>query len=108
MKKKSERVKKTRHSEPSEASLREIPEVDFTKARVRMNPYAARVAKKGITVQVGRGRPKKLAEVGGTSPRSVRFPDEVWRLLETRAKRRGLTLHAALREAILAWIERAA
>jgi hypothetical protein len=79
-----------------------------TKARVRRNPYAARIAREGITVQVGRGRPKKLAEVGGTSPRSVRFPDEVWRLLEARAKKRGLTLHAALRDAIRAWIERAA
>jgi hypothetical protein len=59
-------------------------------------------------VQVGRGRPKKLEEVGGTSPRSVRFPDEVWKLLATRAKKRGLTLHAALREAILDWIKRAA
>jgi hypothetical protein len=108
MKKASERKKTRRHTEPSEASLKEIPEVDFAKARVRRNPYATRITKEGITVQVGRGRPKKLAEVGGTSPRSVRFPDEVWRVLEARAKKRGLTLHAALREAILAWIERAA
>jgi hypothetical protein len=108
MKRATERTKRTKHSEPSEASLKEIPEVDFTRARVRRNPYAARIAKEGITVQVGKGRPKKLEEVGGTSPRSVRFPDEVWRLIEARAKKRGLSLHAALREAILAWIERAA
>jgi Ribbon-helix-helix protein, copG family len=108
MKKASERKKTTRRSQPTEASLKEIPEVDFSKVRVRRNPYAARIAKEGITVQVGRGRPRKLAEVGGTSPRSVRFPDEVWRVLEARARERGLTLHAALREAILAWIERAA
>jgi hypothetical protein len=108
MKKASERTRKRRHSEPSAASLKAIPEVDFGRARVRRNPYAARIAKEGITIQVGRGRPRKLEEVGGTSPRSVRFPDEVWKLLEARAKKRGLTLHAALREAILAWIERAA
>jgi hypothetical protein len=42
-------------------------------------------------------------EAGGTSPRSVRFPDAIWRLLEERAEKKGLTLHAALREAILAW-----
>lgn len=54
MKKASEKRSRTRHAEPSKASLKEIPEVDFTKARV------------------------------------------------------GLTLHAALRQAILAWIERAA
>src|SRR5215467_1749686 len=108
MKKATEKTRTSRHSEPSAALLKAIPEVDFTRARVRRNPYAARIAKEGITVQVGRGRPKKLEEVGGTSPRSVRFPDEVWRLLEARAEKRGLTLHAALREASLAWIERAA
>ena len=101
-------VRKARQAEPTKASLEEIPEVDFTKARVRRNPYAARIAKEGVTVQVGKGRPKKLAEVGGTTPRSVRFPDEIWRLLEARARKEGLTLHAALRQAILAWIENAA
>jgi hypothetical protein len=100
--------KKTEHREPSKASLKDIPEVDFSTARVRKNPYAARIAKEGITVQVGKGRPKKLEEVGGTSPRSVRFPDEIWKLIEARAKENGLTLHAALRKAILDWIERAA
>src|SRR5579859_889297 len=108
MKKANERRKTKRQAEPSKASLKEMPEVDFTTARVQKNPYAARIAKEGITVQVGRGRPKKLAEVGGTSPRSVRFPDEVWMVLEVRAKERGISLHAALREAILAWVERAA
>jgi hypothetical protein len=95
-------------AEPSKASLREMPEVDFSRARVRPNPYAAGIAKEGITVQIGKGRPTKLAEVGGTSPRSVRFPDEIWKLIEARAKKKGITLHAALRQAILEWIERAA
>jgi hypothetical protein len=94
--------------EPSKRSLREIPEIDFSKARVRKNPYAARIAAEGLTVQVGRGRPKRLMEAGGTSPRSVRFPDAIWNLLEERAKKKGLTLHAALREAILAWARRVA
>lgn len=98
----------TKHAEPSKASLEEMPEVDFRKARVRNNHHAARIAKEGITVQVGRGRPKKLDEVGGTSPRSVRFPGEVWRIIEARAKKKGLSLHAALREAILAWVADAA
>lgn len=109
MKKASRKTTRTpKHPEPSEASLKEMPEMDFTKARVRHNPHAARIAKEGITVQVGRGRPRKLTEVGGTSPRSVRFPDEVWEMLERRAKKDGITLHAALREAILAWLKQAA
>lgn len=100
-------MKKTKNREPSQASLREIPEIDFSTARARRNPYAAAVSKGGITIQVGRGRPKKLLEVGGTTPRSVRFPAAVWKQIEARAKARGITLHAALREAILAWLKAA-
>ena len=64
-------AKRGRDREPSKASLREIPEVKFDRARERRNPYAARI-------------------VGA------------------RAKAKGLTVHAALREAILAWLEAAA
>ncbi len=98
--------KVTRPREPSAASLREIPEVDFGRARVRRNPYAARVAAEGI-VHVGRGRPKKGTETGPTVPRSVRFPAQLWKMLEAKAKAEGLTLHSALRAAILEWGKRA-
>jgi hypothetical protein len=94
--------------EPAARSLREIPEVDFGKVRVKRNPYARRVAIEGLEVQVGRGRPKRLFESGGTTPRSVRFPAGVWALLEERAAAQGLTLHAALRQAILEWARRVA
>ena len=60
------KVTKRSPREPSKASLREIPEVDFTKSPPRKNRYAKRIAAEGITVQVGRGRPKKIREVGGT------------------------------------------
>ncbi len=100
--------RKRKQREPSKASLREIPEVDFSTVRVRRNPYAARIAEEGIVVQVGRGRPKRFLEVGGTHPRSVRFPDAVWKQIETRAKAKGVSVHAALREAIIAWLEAAA
>lgn len=98
-------AKKRKQREPSKASLRDIPEVDFKRAKVRRNPYAARIAKEGVSIQVGRGRPRKDREVGGTHPRSVRFPDVVWNQLEARAKRKGISLHAALREAIVAWLK---
>ncbi len=93
---------------PSKRSLREMPEVDFRTARVKRNPYARRIASGGLIVQVGRGRPRRLLESGGTTPRSVRFPDEIWALLEQRARAKGLTLHAALRQAILEWARHAA
>src|SRR5215468_2118497 len=91
--------KRRRGREPSATSLRGIPEVEFSKATIRRNPYAAWIAREGITVQIGRGRPKKLLEVGGTRPRSVRFPEAVWKQIEARAKAKGLTVHAVLREA---------
>ena len=99
---------KKQQRDPSKASLREMPEIEFTKVQVRPNPYAKRISGEGLTVQIGRGRPRKMLEVGGTIPRSVRFPPAIWALLEKRAKEKGLSLHAALREAILAWTNRAA
>src|SRR2546428_11169534 len=96
------KAKKRSAREPSAASLREIPEVDFSRVRVRRNPYAARIAREGIVIQVGRGRPKKMLEVGGTRPRSVRVPAAIWEAIPGRARAKGLTVHAALREAIMA------
>jgi len=90
--------------EPSRASLREMPEVNFDEARARRNPYALRIEKEGMSIHVRRGRPRKGTETGPTIPRSVRFPANVWRHLERRAKAEGLPLHAALRAAVMAWI----
>jgi hypothetical protein len=36
-------------------------------------------------------------------PKSVRFPVEIWRELESVARSEGLTLHSALRAAIAEW-----
>ena len=98
--------KARRPREPSKTSLREIPEIDFDTAQVRRNPYAAKVAAEGI-VHVRRGRPRKGTETGPTEPRSIRFPAPVWKLLEERAKAQGLTLHSALRAAIIDWARNA-
>ena len=89
--------------EPSAASLQEIPELDFTKAKLRPNPYAARIAVEG-RFHVAPGRPRKGSETGPTVPRSIRFPTPVWRQIERRAKAQGMTLHAALRAAVVAWM----
>jgi hypothetical protein len=102
------KANKRAQREPSKRSVREMPEVDFRTARVKRNSYARRVVAGGLVFQVGRGRPKRLLESGQTTPRSVRFSDEIWALLERRAKAKGLTLHAALREAILEWARHAA
>ena len=106
--KKGRRANRRVQREPSKRSLREMPEVDFRTARVKENPYARRIAAQGLVVQVGRGRPRRLLESGGTTPRSVRFSDEIWTLLERRAKAKGITLPAAQRAAILEWARDAA
>lgn len=79
--------------------------MDFACAKVRLNPYAERIAAEGV-IHVGRGRPRKGKETGPTTPRSIRFPAPVWKRLEKRAKAEGLTLHAALRAAIMSWAGR--
>lgn|SRR5574340_424317 len=102
------KANRTAQREPSKRSLDEMPEVDFRRARVKRNRYARRIAAEGLLVQVGRGRPTRLFETGGTTPRSVRFTDKIWALLEKQAEAKGLTLHAALRQAILEWARHAA
>ncbi len=92
---------------PSKRSLLEMPEADFSRG-TRANRFASRIAREGLVVQVGRGRPRKVAEVGVTTPRSVRFPQRVWKLLGQRARKQGLTVHAAMRLAILEWMRTAA
>jgi len=100
-------MKKARsHEEPSRAALKEMPEVDFKTVKVRRNPYAERIAAEGI-VHVRPGRPRKGEETGPTMPRSIRFPVPVWKRLEKRAKAEGISLHAALRAAIIEWVGRA-
>ena len=79
--------------------------MDFKAVRARPNPYAERIAAEGM-VHVRRGRPVKGSETGLTVPRSVRFPKPVWAMLEKRAAAQGMTLHAALRMAILEWATR--
>lgn len=93
---------------PSRAALREMPEARLPKGRARPNPYAGRLAVEGISLPIGRGRPKRGTETGRTIPKSVRLPAEVWERLDARAREAGISLHAALRAALLEWLERAA
>ena len=50
MKKASKRKSKSR--EPSASALKEMPEVDFSTASVRSNPYAKKLAKTGIEIVI--------------------------------------------------------
>jgi hypothetical protein len=102
---KKARKRKSRRA-PSKASLEEMPEMVFVNPR--SNRFASRLREEGIVVQIGRGRPRKLLEVGETSPRSLRFPDEIWRAIEKKAKQEKLSVHAALRKAVLEWVKKVA
>ena len=56
------------------------------KAAKKTKAKSAPKTKGGLSIHVGRGRPKKGEETGPTFPRSIRFPDTVWKKLEKRAK----------------------
>ena len=99
--------KKKRVVGPSAASLREIPEVDFSRAVV-LGRGSAGLSRARAVLKARRGRPRRGARPDGSAPRSIRFSDAMWRALEKRAKERGVTLHALLREVIEDWLTRAA
>jgi hypothetical protein len=109
------KAKRISHAPPSKASLREMPEADFTKPGWRRGSHlAARIREEGLTFQIdgeapivlreGAGRPKNGEGVGASRPHSVRLPDAVWRQLEARARREGTTAHALLRAAIAGFL----
>jgi hypothetical protein len=96
------------HDAPSAASLEAIPEADFNRVKVRRSNYAKRIETGGLTLQVGRGRPRGDAETGPTVLKSVRLPPSVWKELEKRARKEGVAVHALVRKAILALLRSAA
>ena len=50
-------------TEPSKASLREMPEVDFATYRVRRSPYAARIRLEGVQLAHREPSARSLAEI---------------------------------------------
>lgn len=96
------------HDSPSPASLKAIPEADFDRVKVRRSNFAERIKTGGLTLQVGRGRPRGGAEMGPTVLKSVRLPPAIWKELEKRARAEGVAVHALVRKAILALLRRAA
>ena len=92
------------HQEPSAASLRDMPEADFSRIRVRPNKYAASAAEKALKIQYGKGRPRKGAESGPTPARTLRLPTAIWKALEQEARERSTTVHALLRELVATYV----
>ena len=92
------KVSGKKHREPSRAraSLREMPEVNFGGAKIRRNPYALRIAREGISIHSGRGRPRKGTETGPTIPRSRPESGSIWKGAPRRKAYR-FTLHCAPR-----------
>lgn len=98
-----------RDDEPSATSLAEMPEVtDWSQARRGGPDVAARIEREGLVIPGGRGRPPKGAEQGPSETRTIRLSAAWWRWIEQIAAGRGLTVHAALREAVTAWAADAA
>ena len=69
------------------------------------NPYFERVQRAGgVRIRIGSGRPKKGEKADATETKSVRLPPVIWKRAEAQAESEGLSLHAAMRQAILIWL----
>jgi len=51
-----------------------------------------------------RGRPAKGAVVEPVEVKAVKMPPAFWKALELAAMKRGLTVHAAMRTALVEWL----
>ncbi|MGE0869991.1 MAG: ribbon-helix-helix protein, CopG family [Kofleriaceae bacterium] len=59
-----------------------------------------------MLLQYGRGRPARGREVGPTTVRSLRLPDQLWDALDREAKLRETSTHALLRDLIAMFLQR--
>lgn len=90
---------------PSAKSLKAIPELSPDAVFLGRGPEGMRMAQ-GLTRAIRRGRPPKGEQAEGTSTRTVRLPEGEWAALDWLSKQRGITPHAAMREAIVHWLAR--
>ena len=88
---------------PSRASLREMPEVNFDKAKVRPNPYALRIAAEGISIHPGRGQAEEGHGNWPDRPSLGSFSGQSLEASRKTAKAESIPLHAGLRAAVMAW-----
>lgn len=95
-------------------------EVDFARFRfVRRNAFAGADERGGPSllalwempelsaeaVLLRRGHPGK-GNQRKTAVRSVRLPEVIWKELETKARKRHLNVHQAMRAALLGWLRK--
>jgi hypothetical protein len=78
---------------PSAASLRDMPEIDFTKVRVHRNPYAAVIAAEGSSLIHDEPSSRSLADVpevdfSRVKSRTNPYADELLRLRAGRGRPR--------------------
>ncbi|MBI4705985.1 MAG: CopG family transcriptional regulator [Deltaproteobacteria bacterium] len=74
--------------------------------RAVSNPYYRRIEQDGgVRLRVRPGRPRKGEPAGATTVKSVRLPPQIWERVEVQAEREGMTRHAAIRQAILIWLQ---
>jgi hypothetical protein len=81
-----------------------MPETDFSRVRMRANKYARQAAAAAANIQYGKGRPRRGTEVGPTPTRSLRLPETIWKALEREAQEKATTVHALLRELVVAHV----
>jgi hypothetical protein len=55
---------------------------------------------------VGSGRPKKGQEPGEIQVKALKMPAPFWKQLAKKAEAQGLSLHAAMRVALVEWASR--
>ena len=116
MSKATEKTAKRSRAKPSAKSLKEMPEVNFTKSvRLGRGLHARKIAQDGgyyvqpdgepaRFVQTRQGRPKKGQPKATTQTKNVRLPPDLWETIERVANDNGLSLHAAMRQAMLEWL----
>ena len=69
------------------------------------NPYYASIRAAGGVHIYPPGRPRRGEPKRPTVVRSVRLPPKIWEQVQAQAKREGISLNAAMKQAALIWLQ---
>lgn len=81
-----------------------MPDVGAQDRKFKPSPFARRVAEQG-GYTIPQGRPKADSEPReGVVTKTVKHLPSFWAAMDAEAKRFGLSLHEAMRQAVEAWL----
>jgi hypothetical protein len=93
-------------ADPNTLAIEELQARYFESVKECEEEYGPDVPSIYLHLLPRRGRPKANEAVAPVQTKSVKMPPAFWNQFQTLSRSKGMTIHAAIRSALLEWVER--